>query len=112
VPLHVWLPVAHPVAPVPASAVLSGVLVKLGLLGMMRVLPEGSLAPATLVFFLGLATSAYGALAGLGQTRLKTVLAYSTVSQMGLLFAGFAALQAAGGGTAVLGLLALHHGLN
>ncbi|TDK23014.1 NADH/ubiquinone/plastoquinone (complex I) [Luteimonas aestuarii] len=112
VPLHLWLPVAHPVAPVPASAVLSGVLVKLGLLGMMRVLPEGSLAPATLVFFLGLATSAYGALAGLAQSRLKTVLAYSTVSQMGLLFAGFAALQAAGGGTAVLGLLALHHGLN
>jgi formate hydrogenlyase subunit 3/multisubunit Na+/H+ antiporter MnhD subunit len=111
-PLHVWLPVAHPVAPVPASAVLSGVLVKLGLLGLLRVLPEGSLAPASLVFFLGLATSAYGALAGLGQARLKTVLAYSTVSQMGLVAAGFAALQAAGGGATLLGLLVLHHGLN
>jgi formate hydrogenlyase subunit 3/multisubunit Na+/H+ antiporter MnhD subunit len=112
VPLHVWLPVAHPVAPVPASAVLSGVLVKLGLLGMLRLLPEASLEPAGLVLIAGLVTSAWGAIAGLGQSRLKTVLAYSTVSQMGLLAAAFAALQAAGGGTALLGLLALHHGLN
>ena len=38
-PLHVWLPLAHPVAPVPASAVLSGVMIKAGLLGWLRFLP-------------------------------------------------------------------------
>ncbi len=114
VPVHVWLPLAHPVAPVPASAVLSGILVKAGLLGLLRLLPEGALTAPVALFALGLATSAYGAIAGLGQARLKTVLAYSTISQMGLVLAAFAALQAAGPALALpaLGLLVLHHGLN
>lgn len=112
VPLHVWLPVAHPVAPVPASAVLSGVLVKAGLLGMLRLVPPEAVAPVGLLA-LGLLTAFWGALAGLCQQRLKTVLAYSTVSQMGLVMAAFAALQASGPVVLpVLGLLALHHGLN
>lgn len=114
VPLHVWLPLAHPVAPVPASAVLSGLLVKAGLLGLLRFLPAGAIDAAGVLFALGLFTAAYGAVVGLGQARLKTVLAYSTISQMGLLLCGFAALQRVGPELALpaLGLLALHHGLN
>lgn len=114
VPLHLWLPLAHPVAPVPASAVLSGVLVKIGLLGMLRFAPPQSLAPGDGLFVLGFFAAAYGALVGLTQWRLKVVLAYSTISQAGLALIGFAAVQA-GGGTAALaalGLFALHHGLN
>lgn len=112
VPVHVWLPVAHPVAPVPASAVLSGVLVKAGLLGMLRLVPPDAVAPGALLA-LGLLTALWGALAGLCQRRLKTVLAYSTVSQMGLVMAAFAALQASGPVVLpVLGVLVLHHGLN
>jgi formate hydrogenlyase subunit 3/multisubunit Na+/H+ antiporter MnhD subunit len=115
VPLHVWLPLAHPVAPVAASAVLSGLLVKAGLLGMLRVLPPESLPGGPWLLALGLFTATYGVVAGLGQTRLKTVLAYSTISQMGLALAGFAVLQASFGSPlalAALGLFALHHGLN
>jgi formate hydrogenlyase subunit 3/multisubunit Na+/H+ antiporter MnhD subunit len=115
VPLHVWLPLAHPVAPVAASAVLSGLLVKAGLLGMLRVLPADSLPGGPWLLSLGLFTAVYGVVAGLGQSRLKTVLAYSTISQMGLALAGFAALQASLGSPlalAALGLFALHHGLN
>ncbi|MGY6517424.1 MAG: proton-conducting transporter transmembrane domain-containing protein [Lysobacteraceae bacterium] len=115
--LHLWLPVAHPVAPVPASAVLSGVIVKAGLLGLVRLLPEAMVPAAApgVLLGLGLFTAFYGVAMGLPQTRAKTVLAYSTVSQMGLLamLAGLALLP--GGREAlwpVLGLLVLHHGLN
>ncbi|HUG25650.1 complex I subunit 5 family protein [Piscinibacter sp.] len=117
-PLHVWLPVAHPVAPVPASAILSGVLVKAGLLGALRTVPAQPFdltgLPATLAIGLGLFTSLYGVAMGLPQQRLKTVLAYSTVSQMGLLFAAVAATLGVQGerGAALITLLVLHHGLN
>lgn len=118
VPLHFWLPLAHPVAPVPASAVLSGVIVKAGLLGWLRLVPPELLASPTALTalaVLGLLTAFYGAVAGLSQSRLKTVLAYSTVSQMGLLLLTFGALLAAGRAewtAPLIGLLVLHHGLN
>lgn len=115
VPLHVWLPLAHPVAPVPASAVLSGLLVKAGLLGMLRFVPSPGLPPTDVLIALGLFTAAYGALVGLTQTRLKTVLAYSTISQMGLALVGLGAVAAGAGpdaAIAAIGLFALHHGLN
>ncbi len=114
IPLHMWLPLAHPVAPVPASAVLSGILVKAGLLGMLRLVPPEALPWPTLMLTLGLAGAVFGALAGLCQPRLKTVLAYSTISQMGLLFAALSTLPAAGVAIALpaVGLFALHHGLN
>ncbi len=118
-PLHVWLPLAHPVAPVPASAILSGILVKAGLLGWLRLVPPVSLSqipdPGLLVCGVGLATSVLAALAGLTQLRPKVVLAYSTISQMGLIAAAFG-LALAGAATASLfplfGLLVLHHGIN
>jgi formate hydrogenlyase subunit 3/multisubunit Na+/H+ antiporter MnhD subunit len=118
-PLHVWLPLAHPVAPAPASAILSGVIVKAGLIGWLRFvppLPGDARVVGEALLLLGLVTAFGGVALGLTQGRLKTVLAYSTVSQMGLVLTGFAlAFLVPGGRDAVvplLGLLALHHGLN
>ena len=119
VPLHVWLPLAHPVAPVPASAILSGVIVKAGLLGWLRLVPPGSegadaLGPVLLV--LGLVTAFGGVLIGLAQQRVKVILAYSTISQMGLVLAAYSAMLMAPDQAAALlpwlGLMVLHHGLN
>jgi hydrogenase-4 component B len=86
--LHFWLPLAHPVAPAPASAVLSGAMIKAGLVGWMRLLPLGETAlPAwgAALAAAGLCTAYYGVLAGLPQREAKTVLAYSSVSQMGVM---------------------------
>ncbi len=118
-PLHVWLPLAHPVAPVPASAVLSGVMIKAGLFGWLRFLPTGldmSLPGwAGLFVVLGLIATFYGVVVGLGQQDVKTVLAYSSISQMGLM------TMMVGCGLLVprlwpivmsaVSLYALHHGL-
>lgn len=118
-PLHVWLPMAHPVAPAPASAILSGVIVKAGLLGWLRFLPPeavGATPPIMGLIVIGLAGAFYAALYGLTQTRPKAILAWSTVSQMGLLLTLFAASLL--GAIArelllpILGLWVLHHGLN
>ncbi|KPQ06262.1 MAG: Formate hydrogenlyase subunit 3/Multisubunit Na+/H+ antiporter, MnhD subunit [Rhodobacteraceae bacterium HLUCCA12] len=105
IPLHVWLPLAHPAAPVAASAVLSGAIVKAGLVGFWLFLPPGS--AATILIALGLAGAFGAALWGLTQTNPKAVLAYSTISQMGVMLALF------GGGAGALPVAfhALHHGL-
>ena len=86
VPLHVWLPVAHPAAPMPASAVLSGAIIKAGIIGLIRFLPyDGHLADwSAVIAGIGLVTAYYGAALGITQDNPKTVLAYSSVSQMGL----------------------------
>ena len=86
--LHFWLPLAHPVAPAPASAVLSGAMIKAGLVAWMRLLPLGEMALpywGAGLAVLGLFTAYYGVLAGLPQREAKTVLAYSSVSQMGVM---------------------------
>ncbi len=118
VPLHVWLPLAHPAAPVPASAVLSGVMLKAGLLGWLRLVPSEAsvpLEPGLILVGLGLAGAYLAALMGCLQARPKTVLAYSSVSQMGLLtllvgllLAGFGEAEVLVGAIA---LFAVHHGL-
>lgn len=116
-PLHVWLPLAHPVAPTPASALLSGALIKAGLLGWLRFLPAGAAPPAAVHFLLGagLLSAFYGVLVGLGQTQPKTILAYSSVSQMGYLAIGTGLLLAEGAPSdlalATVLLYALHHAL-
>jgi len=118
-PLHMWLPLAHPVAPTAASALLSGVMVKAGILGWIRILPAGGevLLPGlgeTLVV-LGVAGAFYGVLAGLAQDDPKTVLAYSSVSQLGYLTVGTGLLVLLPEARPlVLGgiiLYALHHGV-
>jgi formate hydrogenlyase subunit 3/multisubunit Na+/H+ antiporter MnhD subunit len=88
--LHLWLPLAHPAAPVPASAVLSGVLIKAGLLGWLRFLPLG-LAESGWggpVLVAGLAAAFYGVAVGLVQRQPKVILAYSSISQMGFMTLG------------------------
>lgn len=115
IPLHVWLPLAHPAAPMPASAVLSGVLVKAGVIGLIRFLPFDAVLPAWggLLAIFGILTAFGGAALGVMQQRPKTILAYSTVSQMGLVAAILGAGLAAGDPTAP-GLAAyygLHHTL-
>lgn len=90
-PLHVWLPLAHPVAPTPASALLSGAMIKAGLLGWLRFLPLGLVALpewSLLGIAAGLGAGIYGVLVGLFQDEPKTVLAYSSISQMGLITVG------------------------
>jgi formate hydrogenlyase subunit 3/multisubunit Na+/H+ antiporter MnhD subunit len=112
VPLHVWLPLAHPVAPMPASAVLSGVIVKAGVIGLIRFLPvEAALADwgGTLATA-GLLTAYWGVAIGITQSNPKTVLAYSTVSQMGLVATVLGMGLAAGGGAGMAGAFyAAHH---
>ncbi len=92
--LHVWLPLAHPVAPVPASAVLSGVMLKAGLLGWLRFLPLGETASSEAGMVLvvaGLAAMLLAVGVGLTQRQPKVVLAYSSVSQMGFMTLGVGA---------------------
>ena len=88
VPLHLWLPLAHPIAPTAASAVLSGALIKAGVLGWLRFLPlDRSPLPALgeLCMALGILAAAAAALIGVTQRNPKTALAYSSVSQMGIM---------------------------
>ena len=117
-PLHVWLPLAHPAAPVPASALMSGVMIKAGLLGWIRFLPGSESSDATLwvnaLAGMGMATAFGGALLGCLQSNLKAVLAYSSISQMGLMTAAVGLSFQPGGGAAALTavtLFAAHHAL-
>ena len=89
VPLHVWLPLAHPAAPMPASAVLSGAIIKAGIIGLIRFLPFDMGMPAwgEALGVLGFVTAFYGVALGITQRNPKTILAYSSVSQMGVVMA-------------------------
>lgn len=91
VPLHVWLPLAHPAAPSPASAVLSGAMLKAGIVGWLRFLPlgEGSGEPVWGGVFLalGLVGGLLAVPAGVLQRNPKVILAYSSISQMGFVTA-------------------------
>ena len=86
VPLHVWLPLAHPAAPMPASAVLSGAIVKAGLIGLIRFLPEEA-GWGLALGVIGFVTAYWGVACGVVQRNPKAILAYSTISQMGLMIA-------------------------
>jgi formate hydrogenlyase subunit 3/multisubunit Na+/H+ antiporter MnhD subunit len=93
-PVHLWLPLAHPVAPTPASALLSGAMIKAGVLGWLRFLPLGQLDLADVgvtAMVAGVAATLYAAAVGVTQRDPKTVLAYSSVSQMGFLATGVGA---------------------
>ena len=97
-PLHVWLPLAHPAAPTPASAVLSGAMIKAGLLGWLLFLPLGAAELSRWAFLcvaMGFLAAFYGVLVGLTQGNPKTILAYSSISQMGLMTVGVGAALAA-----------------
>jgi formate hydrogenlyase subunit 3/multisubunit Na+/H+ antiporter MnhD subunit len=93
-PLHVWLPRAHPVAPTPASALLSGIMVKVGIYGIMRTLllfSPFSVAGAAIghwLLWIGLITMLVGWVLALTQDHIKRLLAYSTISQIGYIIVG------------------------
>lgn len=99
-PLHAWLPTAHPVAPAPASAVLSGLIVKMGVLGMIRVVyyvAGAEFLKGTWVqnawLTLSLITVFMGSMLAYREKILKKRLAYSTVSQVSYILFGLALLQ-------------------
>ncbi|PYM21214.1 MAG: hydrogenase 4 subunit B [Candidatus Rokuibacteriota bacterium] len=95
VPLHVWLPRAHPAAPSHVSALMSGVMVKLGVYGILRLaLDLLGVGPAwwgALLIGLGAASALIGVLYALMEDDLKRLLAYSTVENVGLVFIGVGA---------------------
>lgn len=94
-PVHIWLPKAHPVAPAPASALLSGVLTKAGLFGVIMItasIMAGNHAWGYLLLILGAITMVLGALLALFGTNLKYILACSSLSQIGFITVGISML--------------------
>jgi hydrogenase-4 component B len=92
-PFHLWLPYAHPEAPAPVSALMSGVMVKVAIYMMIRTLVFGGCDSVTvgyLALFLGLVSAIWGVLFALIQKDLKRLLAYSTVENIGLIVTAIA----------------------
>lgn len=117
-PLHFWLPPAHGAAPAPASAVLSGAMIKAGLFGIIAAVPLGTAAYAdtgVVVTVAGLVTLFTALALGAREASPKAVLGYSSVSQMGIVACGIGvALMAPGTWAAILPVLvflAAHHTL-
>jgi NADH-quinone oxidoreductase subunit M len=111
-PLHGWLPLAHVEAPSPISILLSGVLLKMGSYGLIRaatLLPDAILALQPVLAGLALFSLIYGGMLAWRQTDLKAMIAYSSISHMGIVLLGIAALNIAGLTGALLQMLA--HGL-
>lgn len=98
-PLHIWLPKAHPVAPAPQSALLSGVLTKTGVFGVLLLTSRifaGSEAWGLAVLLLGTVTMALGAVLAVLSVDMKRILACSSVSQIGFILIGAAMLAMPG----------------
>lgn len=90
--LHVWLPEAHPAAPAPVSALMSGAMIQLGFYGILRwgaTTPEYAALYGWTLLTLGLVGALGGILFALGQNNLKKLLAYSSIENMGIVGMGF-----------------------
>ncbi len=120
-PLHVWLPEAHPAAPSPVSALMSGVMLKTAIYGVLRVTFDLIGDPlwwwGLIPLALGLATAIFGVVFAAVQTDMKRLLAYSSVENIGVLFTGIGlAIVFHGVGMTELAALALvavlYHSLN
>jgi len=121
VPMHVWLPEAHPAAPSPVSALMSGVMLKMAVYGVLRVtfdlLDEPGWWWGLVAMGLGLFSSLYGIVFAAAQTDMKRLLAFSSIENVGLLFTGLGlalVFHAAGmNAPAALALIAvLYHAVN
>jgi len=121
VPLHVWLPLAHPAAPSHVSALMSGVMTKVAVYGFIRIvfdlLGPPSWSTSILVLALGATTALLGILSAMMETDLKRLLAYSTIENIGIIFVGLGlalAFQADGMklAAALAFTAALFHALN
>ena len=110
VPLHIWLPLAHPVAPAPASALLSGIMIKTGAYGILRLIgfysPESSIVEAGslsasvnvlwdmlgdagfVIIWIGIITMFFGVCMAVIQDNIKKMLACSSISQIGYIIMG------------------------
>jgi len=111
-PLHGWLPLAHVEAPSPVSILLSGVLLKMGSYGLIRaatMLPQAVRALQDLLAGLALFSLIYGGLLAWRQTDMKAMIAYSSVSHMGIVLLGIATMNVAGLSGAMMQMVA--HGL-
>ncbi|HHW18405.1 MAG TPA: NADH-quinone oxidoreductase subunit M [Firmicutes bacterium] len=114
VPFHVWLPDAHSEAPLPVSVMLSAVMMDMGIYGMLRFLftifPSEVLASLSVpIMVFGVISQWYGGIEALGQTQMKRVAAYSTISQMGYVLFGIGTMEFSGISGAIFHIL--NHGL-
>lgn len=108
-PLHGWLPLAHVQAPSPISILLSGVLLKMGSYGLIRaatMLPDAVISLQNLLATLALFSLVYGGLLAWRQSDLKKMIAYSSVSHMGVVLLGIATLNIVGLTGAILQMVA------
>lgn len=120
VPLHVWLPKAHPAAPSHVSALMSGVMLKIALYGfgrfMFSFLPAWNYWWCVVVLLAGVVSAFLGVLYAQMETDIKRVLAYSSVENMGVIFAAFGCgmlMKASGSSFYMLGFVAaLVHAFN
>ncbi len=105
-PFHTWLPHAHVQAPTAVSVILAGVLLKMGTYGFLRIafpiFPQAAVESSTIIAILGLISVIYGAFCAMAQDDVKKLVAYSSVSHMGFVMLGLAAMTTQGMNGAVL----------
>ncbi len=113
VPFHTWLPDAHVQAPTGGSMLLAGVMLKMGAYGMLRIpiaiFPDAVIFYQDIIMAIGLISLVWGSIVCLGQTNLKKMVAYSSVSHMGVILLGIASMQPIGYAAALFMMFA--HGI-
>ncbi|QDU27103.1 NADH-quinone oxidoreductase subunit M [Anatilimnocola aggregata] len=113
-PLHSWLPLAHVQAPTAGSVILAGILLKIGVYGFLRfsipMLPDATVFCVPYLLWLSVAGIIYGALVALAQADIKKLIAYSSVSHLGICMLGLFALTPQGVQGSVLQMV--NHGVS